>query len=63
MMAAMTSRLLLAAMLAAAPAIASATASTIVFAISTSSAMPMTGFQNGILVDGLLKDFGDALAT
>ncbi len=24
--------------------------------------MPMTGFQNGILVDGLLKDFGDALA-
>ena len=35
---------------------------TIVFAVSTSSAMPMTGFQKGILVEGLLKDFGDALA-
>lgn len=35
---------------------------TLIFAVSTSSAMPMTRFQNDILVDGLLKDFGDALA-
>lgn len=35
---------------------------TLVFAVSTSSAMPMTGFRNGILIEGLLKDFGDALA-
>jgi polar amino acid transport system substrate-binding protein len=35
---------------------------TLVFAVSTSSAMPMTGFRNDILVEGLLKDFGDALA-
>ena len=35
---------------------------TLVFAVSTGSAMPMTGFRNEVLVDGLLKDFGDALA-
>jgi polar amino acid transport system substrate-binding protein len=39
-----------------------ALAATIVFAVSTGSAMPMTGFRKDILVDGLLKDFGDALA-
>jgi polar amino acid transport system substrate-binding protein len=35
---------------------------TLVFAVSTSSAMPMTGFRHDMLVEGLLKDFGDALA-
>jgi len=35
---------------------------TIVFAVSTGSAMPMTGFRKDLLVEGLLKDFGDALA-
>jgi polar amino acid transport system substrate-binding protein len=46
------------ALAAAVPAIAG----TLVFAISTSSAMPMTGFRDDILIEGLLKDFGDALA-
>ncbi len=39
-----------------------ALADTLVFSVSTGSAMPMTQFRKGILVDGLLKDFGDALA-
>jgi polar amino acid transport system substrate-binding protein len=39
-----------------------AVADTLVFAVSTGSAMPMTSFRKGVLADGLLKDFGDALA-
>ena len=59
-MALMKRGILLATLLAlnAAPALAG----TIVFAVTTSSAMPMTGFRDDILVEGLLKDFGDALA-
>lgn len=37
-------------------------ADTIVFAVSTGSAMPMTDFRGDVLAGGLLKDFGDALA-
>lgn len=44
-------------------ALAAATpAQTLVFAVSTGSAMPMTEFRNEELTGGLLKDFGDALA-
>jgi polar amino acid transport system substrate-binding protein len=39
-----------------------AKAETIVFAVSSGSAMPMTGFRKAALHAGLLKDFGDALA-
>lgn len=41
---------------------AAARADTLVFAVSTGSAMPMTEFRNDELTGGLLKDFGDALA-
>jgi polar amino acid transport system substrate-binding protein len=41
---------------------ATARAQTLVFAVSTGSAMPMTEFRNEQLSGGLLKDFGDALA-
>jgi polar amino acid transport system substrate-binding protein len=37
-------------------------ATELVFAVSTGSAMPMTDFRDGVLVGGLLKDFGDVLA-
>jgi polar amino acid transport system substrate-binding protein len=52
---------LLAALLVPATA-APASAGTIVFGVSTGSAMPMTAFRDDILAEGLLKDFGDALA-
>lgn len=64
-MAAMKSGHLLSTLLAfafsALPA-AHASTVTIVFAVSTGSAMPMTEFRNDALAGGLLKDFGDALA-
>ncbi|MQA39077.1 transporter substrate-binding domain-containing protein [Rugamonas sp. FT29W] len=34
----------------------------LVYVVSTGSAMPMTDFRDGVLVGGLLKEFGDALA-
>jgi polar amino acid transport system substrate-binding protein len=37
-------------------------ASELVIAVSTGSAMPMTEFRDGQLVNGLLKEVGDALA-
>lgn len=39
-----------------------ARAQTLIFAVSTGSAMPMTEFRDEKLTGGLLKDFGDALA-
>lgn len=42
--------------------VAPAHCGTLVFAVSSGSAMPMTGFRNEVLESGLLKDFGDALA-
>ncbi|MES2015248.1 MAG: ABC transporter substrate-binding protein [Pseudomonadota bacterium] len=57
----MNRTLLLAALLALHVAVP-AGAGNIVFAVSTGSAMPMTGFRDDLLVEGLLKDFGDALA-
>ncbi|OEZ60727.1 ABC transporter substrate-binding protein [Duganella sp. HH105] len=34
----------------------------LVYVVSTGSAMPMTDVRDGVLVGGLLKEFGDALA-
>ena len=50
--------ILLASTLASLPCLAE----DIVFGVSTGSAMPMTEFRDGVLVSGLLKEFGDALA-
>jgi polar amino acid transport system substrate-binding protein len=37
-------------------------ANELVIAVSTGSAMPMTEFRDGLLVNGLLKEVGDAIA-
>ncbi len=41
---------------------APARAGELVYVVSMGSAMPMTDFRDGVLVGGLLKEFGDALA-